>query len=209
MGEFWSDLFGFISVTGICILVCYIGYKILDYRHKKWEEKNPPKDMTQYWREKRWRDRAEVDKARLNANPLVKEQLEQAYESLLIVWTSANEAPKHKKVGDEIVSDAPLTEADKEYISETALRGLTPSFFLKFYESFKTKDKNAIKDVIYEEIPYFAIDLYIEMGVFIFDNNKNIYALNYIINSTDSTDNVTEEDRVKAKGILAEEEKNK
>ena len=201
MEEFFSDLFKFVLAVGVFALVCYIGYKILDKRSIEYEKKNNTLEKSRnYWREKRWAEQAEKDKRFLELNPSVKQKMEDSYFKLLTIWRAQFDVLNFSRREIDDGSNIQLTKKDKENISKIALTGLTPSLFLKYYKSFMSKDKSDIKEAIYTERPYFSLELYIEMVLFIFENEMNLYLLNYIIKSKDK--NITQDDKNKAIELL-------
>ena len=65
-------------------------------------------------------------------------------------------------------------------------------------------DKNIIKDAIYKERPYFTLDTFIEMILYIFKNEQNVELLKYIIANKDK---FSQQNILDATKILNEETK--
>lgn len=178
-----------IGFAFICIVVAYFA----SWQDKRWKkqvgiENNDPKSYKKFLMKQRWENQEKKDKAILESNLSLKNQLETAFNLISVNW--------------DLIKEGIYT--DKKNNAELCIRMLTPTLFLKKYELFKSGDRDMIKDGIFQERPYFTHETLIDIGLYVFETKQNINILNFIANSKDYS-LVTQEDILMAKELLKKE----
>lgn len=162
-------IIGFIAAIALmCVIAAWWGRR----SNEKWMrsegiDPNDPDSFNNYLLEKRWKAQEEKDKLVLQ-DPSVKAKMESAFESLKVTY-------------------AATINFDEETKCEFYLEMLTPELFLNGYDAFKSKDWRKVKDFIYKERPYFSHELYIKMGIHIFDVGQEINVLKHIISAEEES----------------------
>lgn len=156
-------IIGFLAAIVImCVIAAWWGKR----SNEKWMrsegiDPNDPDSFNNYLLEKRWKAQEEKDKLVLQDSS-VKAKIESAFETLKVTY-------------------AATIDFDEETKCEFYLEMLTAELFLNGYDAFKSKDWRKVKDFIYKERPYFTHDLYIKIGIHIFEVGQEINVLKYIM----------------------------
>ena len=155
-------------ISGAAITIAIILCKKLKKKKDEDNGENPYSSKKE--RDERWRIQAEKDDIILNSNDTYAQQLRLAITQINTLWET-----------DSYLYE---NEADQnaEYRSELYLTALTPKLFLDNYYLFKAGNYDDIKDAIYTILPYLVLDSLINMGLFIFQSNCNLFILREIIN---------------------------
>ena len=156
------------GIVLMCVIAAWWGKRSNDnWKRSVGIDPEDPEGFTKYQQEQRWKRQEERDKAVLAENPTIRRQMESAFANVQAVYESA-----------QIFSD-------ETFRCTMYMRALTPEFFLKHYDAFKSMDRRVVKDAIYTEYPYFTHDLLITMGIHIFETDHEIDVLEEIIKGKD------------------------
>ncbi len=163
--EIFLIIIGFVAaIVLMCVICAWYGKK----SNEKWMrsegiDPNDPESFNNYLHEKRWKAQEEKDKLVLQ-DPAIKTKMESSFFTLQVTYEG-------------------IAGYDEETKCRFYLDMLTPELFLNGYDAFKSKDWRKAKDFIYKERPYFTHELFIKMGIHIFEARQEINVLKYIINA--------------------------
>ena len=167
--DIYLIVLGFIvAIVLMCVIAAWYGKKSNErWMRSEGIDPNDPDSFNNYLHEKRWKAQEERDKLVLQ-DPSVKSKMESAFFSMQVMYEG-------------------IANYDEETKCQFYLDMLTPELFLNGYDAFKTKDWRKAKDYIYKERPYFSHELYIKMGIHIFEVGQEINVLKYIIKAEEES----------------------